>query len=191
PLGLRAAGRTDALTALSRPPRTPYRRLTACPYRLAGWRFVMAEGDPRPIGVTVEVRPHAYDPVQNPELFDRVLPPPLLAFAIAVAVILAPVALAFVVIILFGLITFGLGWALLAVLYPGTVIWALAYYGLTLGGPASATIGMRVLEIEMRTWYGAPCYFVLGAVHAVAFYVSVSVLTPLVLLVCFFNQRHR
>lgn len=71
------------------------------------------------------------------------------------------------------------------------MIWALASYGLTLGGPSSATIGMRVLELEMRTWYGAPCYFVLGAVHAVAFYVSVSVLTPLVLLVCLFNQRHR
>jgi uncharacterized RDD family membrane protein YckC len=151
----------------------------------------MAEGDPRRIGVTVEVKPHAYDPAENPELFDGVLPRRLLAFAIDIGVILVPVALAFVVIILFGLVTFGLGWALLGVLYPGTVIWALAYYGLTLGGPASATIGMRVLEIEMRTWYGAPCYFVLGAVHAVAFYVSMSVLTPLVLLVCFFNTRHR
>jgi uncharacterized RDD family membrane protein YckC len=151
----------------------------------------MVEGDPRRVGVTIEMKPHAYDPAQSPELFDGVLPRRLLAFAIDVAIILAPVALAFVVIILFGLITFGLGLALLAVLYPGTVIWALAYHGLTLGGPASATIGMRVLEIEMRTWYGAPCYLVLGAVHAVAFYVSVSVLTPLVLLVCFFNARHR
>jgi uncharacterized RDD family membrane protein YckC len=151
----------------------------------------MAAGDPRRVGVTIEMKPHAYDPVQNPELFDGVLPRRLLAFVIDVAVILAPVALAFVVIILFGLITFGLGWALLAVFYPATVIWALAYYGLTLGGPASATIGMRLLEIEMRTWYGAPCYFVLGAVHAVAFFISVSVLTPLVLLVCFFNTRHR
>jgi uncharacterized RDD family membrane protein YckC len=151
----------------------------------------MAESEPNRIGVTVEMKPHAYDPVQDPELFEGVLPRRVLAFAIDVAVILAPVALAFVLIILFGLVTFGLGWALLALLYPGTVIWALAYYGLTLGSPASATIGMRVMDIEMRTWYGAPCYFVLGAVHAVAFYVSVSALTPLVLLVCFFNARHR
>jgi uncharacterized RDD family membrane protein YckC len=50
---------------------------------------------------------------------------------------------------------------------------------------------MQVMEIEMRIWYGAPCYFVLGAVHAVAFYISMSALTPLVLLVCFFNARHR
>jgi uncharacterized RDD family membrane protein YckC len=71
------------------------------------------------------------------------------------------------------------------------VIWALVYYGMTLGGPASATIGMRAMEIEMRTWYGAPTYFVLGAVHAVVFWVSVSVLTPFILLIGFFNPRRR
>jgi uncharacterized RDD family membrane protein YckC len=151
----------------------------------------MVDDRPRRIGLTVEVKPHAYDPAHSPELFEGVLPRRLLAFAIDVAVILAPVALAFVIIILFGLVTFGLGWALLAALYPGTVIWALAYYGLTFGSPSSATIGMRVMEIEMRTWYGAPCYLVLGAVHAVAFYISVSVLTPFVLLVGLFNQRRR
>ena len=151
----------------------------------------MAEGEPRRIGVTVEMKPHAYDPARTPELFEGVLARRVLAFAIDVAVILAPVGLAVVVIVLFGLVTFGLGWALLGLLYPGTVIWALVYYGSTLGSPASATLGMRVMEIEMRTWYGAPCYFVLGAVHAVAFYISISTLTPLVLLVCFFNERHR
>ena len=43
----------------------------------------------------------------------------------------------------------------------------------------------------MRTWYGAPCYFVLGAVHAIAFWVTVSFLTPFILLVGFFNDRRR
>jgi uncharacterized RDD family membrane protein YckC len=71
------------------------------------------------------------------------------------------------------------------------VIWALAYYGLTLGSPASATIGMRAMDIEMRTWYGSPTYFVLGAVHAVVFWVTVSICTPFVLLVCLFNGRRR
>jgi len=76
-------------------------------------------------------------------------------------------------------------------LSPISVIWALAYYGLTLGSPASATIGMRAMEIEMRTWHGAPAYFVLGAVHAVVFWITVSVLTPFILLVGFFNARRR
>jgi uncharacterized RDD family membrane protein YckC len=71
------------------------------------------------------------------------------------------------------------------------VIWAICYYGLTFGSPASATIGMRVMDIEMRTWYGAPAYFVLGAVHAVVYWVTISFLTPLILLVALFNQRRR
>jgi uncharacterized RDD family membrane protein YckC len=151
----------------------------------------MPESEPKRIGVSVDVKPHAYDPVRDPELFEGVLPRRVLAFVIDVIVIMAPVAAVAVLIILFGLVTFGLGWFLLPLLYPGTVIWALLYYGFTFGSPASATLGMRAMEIEMRTWYGAPSYFVLGAMHAVAFYISVTALTPLVLLVCFFNERRR
>jgi uncharacterized RDD family membrane protein YckC len=88
-------------------------------------------------------------------------------------------------------VTFGLGWALFWLLSPASVVWALVYYGLTLGSPTSATIGMRAMEIEMRTWYGAPAYFVLGAVHAIVYWISVSVLTPLILLVGVFNARRR
>jgi uncharacterized RDD family membrane protein YckC len=85
----------------------------------------------------------------------------------------------------------GLGWALFWLVSPASVIWALVYYGATLGGPHSATIGMRLMDLELRTWYGAPGYFVLGAVHAVCFWISVSVLSPFVLLVGVFNARRR
>ena len=71
------------------------------------------------------------------------------------------------------------------------MIWAICYYGATLGGPASATIGMRAMDIEMRTWYGSPAYFVLGAVHAVVFWITVSMITPLIILVSLFNERRR
>ena len=77
-------------------------------------------------------------------------------------------ALATLFIFLFGLVTFGLGWPLFWLLHPAAIMWALLYYGFTLGSPASATIGMRIMDIQLRTWYGAPCYFVLGAVHALA-----------------------
>ena len=137
------------------------------------------------------LKPHAYDPVRNPELFEGVLARRILAFAVDVVIIFAPVALAFVCVFLLVLFTLGLAWPLFWLVYPGTVIWILVYYGSTLGGPHSATIGMRLMDLEVRTWYGAPCYFVLGAVHAVAFYVSVSALTPFVLLVGLFNGRRR
>jgi len=151
----------------------------------------MTQGEPRRIGITVEIKPHVYDPERDWERFDQVLPRRLLAFAIDLAVILAPVALVVAVIVLLGFATFGLGWWLLSLLYPATAIWALIYYGATLGHPASATIGMRAMRLEMRTWYGAPCPFLLGVLHALAFYVSISALTPLVLAIGFFNARHR
>ena len=50
---------------------------------------------------------------------------------------------------------------------------------------------MRVMDLEMRTWYGSPAYFVLGAVHAIVFWLTISFLTPLILLVGFFNDRKR
>jgi uncharacterized RDD family membrane protein YckC len=48
-----------------------------------------------------------------------------------------------------------------------------------------------VMDLEMRTRYGASGYFVLGAMHAVLFWVSVSLLSPLVVLVGLFNGRRR
>src|ERR1700686_1768236 len=137
------------------------------------------------------VQPHAFDPWAQPELFRGVLTRRGFAFLIDLVVISVPIILGYLFIAVFGLITLGLGWALFWLAWPASVIWAVIYYGASLGGPHSATLGMRVLDLELRTWYGAPGYFVLGATHAVLFWVSVSVLSPLVLLVGLFNGRRR
>ena len=134
---------------------------------------------------------HAFDPWAQPELFRGVLARRFFAFLIDLLVLSVPVILACLFIAVFGVITLGLGWVLFWLVSPASVIWAVIYYGATLGGPHSATIGMRVMDLELRTWYGAPGYFVLGATHAVLFWVSVSFLTPLVLLVGLFNGRRR
>jgi len=151
----------------------------------------MTDSGPSRIGVAFDVKPHAYDPAARPELFEGVLSRRVVAFIIDLIILAVPLVAAAMLIFVFGLITFGLGWVLFWLMSPASVIWALAYYGLTLGGPASATIGMRAMELEMRTWYGAPAYFVLGAVHAIVFWISVSVLTPFILLVGLFNARRR
>jgi uncharacterized RDD family membrane protein YckC len=151
----------------------------------------MTDNGPRRLGVSIEVKPHAYDPFATPELFEGVLARRSMAFVIDVVIITIPVIFAAVFIFVLGIVTFGLGWGLFWLLSPGWVIWAICYYGMTFGSPASATIGMRVMDIEMRTWYGAPAYFVLGAVHAIVYWLTVSFLTPLVLLVAFFNHRRR
>lgn len=141
--------------------------------------------------MSIDIKPHAYDPAAQPELFEGVLPRRVVAFAIDFVIIAAPIVLAAMVIFAFGVVTLGLGWALYWLLPPGSVLWAIAYFGITLASRESATIGMRVMDLEMRTWYGAPAYFVLGAVHAVLFWLSISALSPLILLICFFNHRRR
>jgi uncharacterized RDD family membrane protein YckC len=137
------------------------------------------------------VPPHAFDPDLEPELFRGVLTRRVFAFLIDLVVLSVPVILGYIFIAVFGLITLGLGWVLFWLAWPASVIWAVVYYGASLGGPRSATIGMRVMDLELRTFYGAPGYFVLGAMHAVLFWVSVSFLSPLVLLVGLFNGRRR
>jgi uncharacterized RDD family membrane protein YckC len=133
----------------------------------------------------------AFDPWLHPELFHGVLTKRFFAFLIDLVVLAIPIILAVIFIALFGLFTLGLGWFLFWLVSPFSVIWALIYYGSSLGGPHGATIGMRVMNIEMRTWTGGRPYFLLGAVHAVLYWLSVSILTPLILLVGLFNDRRR
>lgn len=137
------------------------------------------------------VQAHAFDPQSQPELFRGVLTRRVFAFLIDLVVLTVPVILGYLFIAVFGIVTLGLGWMLFWLAWPATVVWAVVYYGASLGGPHSATLGMRVMDLELRTWYGAPGYFVLGAMHAVLFWVSISFLTPLVLLVGVFNGRRR
>lgn len=151
----------------------------------------MSDSGPKQIGFSLEVKPHAYDPARNPELFEGVLARRVVAFLIDVTIIAVPVLFVAIFIFALGIVTFGFGWLLYWLLPPATAIWAILYYGMTFGSPASATLGMRTLGLEMRTWYGAPCYFLLGAVHAIVYWITVSVLTPFILLVGFFNSRQR
>jgi uncharacterized RDD family membrane protein YckC len=139
----------------------------------------------------LDVKPHAYDPGLHPEVFEGVLARRVLAFVIDFILIAVPVLLASMFIFVFGIVTLGLGFALYYLLPPASVLWALVYFGMTIGSHSSATVGMRLMDLQMRTWYGAPAYFVLGAVHAIFFWLSVSFFTPFVLLVAFFNPRRR
>lgn len=137
------------------------------------------------------VPPHAFDPDSQPELFRGVLTRRVFAFLIDLVVLSVPVILGYIFIAVFGVITLGLGWMLFWLAWPATIVWAIVYYGASIGGPHSATMGMRAMDLEVRTWYGAPGYFVLGACHAVLFWVTISFLTPLVLLAGLLNSRRR
>ena len=134
---------------------------------------------------------YAYGDNLQPELYSGVLTRRAFAFLIDVVIISIPVVLATIFIAVFGVMTLGLGWGLFWLLSPASVIWPVVYYGFSLGGPHSATVGMRMLGLQMRTATGERGYFVLGAAHAILFWASVSLLTPFVLLVGLFNARSR
>jgi uncharacterized RDD family membrane protein YckC len=130
----------------------------------------------------------AYDPDTQPELFEGVLSKRIVAFVIDALIIVALLVPAALVVAVLGLLTLGLGWFLYPPLFA---IVALGYVALTLGGPSSATVGMRFAGLEMRTWSGAPMFALLAVMHALLFWFSVGLLTPLVLLVGLFTRRRQ
>ena len=129
-----------------------------------------------------------YDPATQPELFDGILSKRIIAFIIdAIVIVLLMIPAALMVLIL-GILTLGLAWLLFPALFA---IVALGYVGLTLGGPGSATPGMRIAGVEMRTWSGQRMFQVLAIMHALIFWFSIGILTPFVLLVGLFTYRRQ
>ena len=59
--------------------------------------------------MSIELKPHAYDPVANPELFEGVLARRLVAFLIDFLILSIPVVFVSMFIFVFGIVTFGLG----------------------------------------------------------------------------------
>ncbi len=112
--------------------------------------------------------------------YSGVLGSRLFAFLIDVVAVGVLWGIATMIVLTMGLLTFGLAWLLLPALWP---IVALFYNGLTVSGPRRGTWGMRVAGIQLVQTDGGRVPFVTAAAHAVLFYVSVSVLTPLVLLI--------
>jgi uncharacterized RDD family membrane protein YckC len=126
------------------------------------------------------------DPEAAPELYDGVLAKRIVAFVVDAIIIVLMMIPAALVVFVVGVVTLGLGWFLYSALFA---IVALGYVALTLGGPNSATVGMRMAGLEMRTWNGAPVFSLLAIFHALIFWFSVGLLTPLILLVGFFTVR--
>lgn len=112
----------------------------------------------------------------------------ILAFLVDFLIVSLISVAAFVVVLILGVFTLGLAWLLLGSIFP---IVAILYCGATMGGDRQATVGMRAAGLVMRQEDASRTNFVQGAVHVILFYLSVSLLTPLVLLVSLFNSRKR
>ena len=62
--------------------------------------------------MSIDIKPHAYDPATQPELFEGVLARRVVAFVIDFIILAVPVVLAAMFIFAFGIVTLGLGFAL-------------------------------------------------------------------------------
>ena len=132
-------------------------------------------------------QPHAYDPVKEPRPFQSVIRKRVLAFIVDAIIITVLTAVAYVVVGLLGIVTLGLAWLLFGLVFPAV---GLGYNALTIGGPNSATIGQRMMGLEVRMWFGGKVTPLIAAFHALMFWFSLVVFCP-ILLWAFFDPRKR
>ncbi|MBB3978863.1 putative RDD family membrane protein YckC [Rhizobium azooxidifex] len=108
----------------------------------------------------------------------------LIDYAI-VALLWVPAAVA---VFFLGIITLGLGWMLYPALF---VIVAMLYFGLTVGGPNQASVGMNVMDLAVMRTDGRPMDFLTSIVYLVLFWIGNALLTPFILLIGLFTDRSR
>jgi len=135
---------------------------------------------------TLDAGELAYDPAVHPELYEGVRTRRIFAFVVDAAVVLFLMVVAFIVIGILGIFTLGLAWLLIPAIWP---VVAILYAVLTLGGPHSATPGMRAMGIAIRTLRGERLDYGIALLHALGFWFSVAILTPLILIVALFTAR--
>lgn len=104
---------------------------------------------------------------------------------VIVALLCIPAA---IVLFFLSIVTLGLGFFLYPALF---VIVAGIYFGLTVGGPSQASLGMRAMGIAIVRVDGRPTDFMTAIVHLALFWILNSVLTPLILLAGLFIERSR
>lgn len=127
------------------------------------------------------------DATAAPELFDGIMWRRSIAFVIDATILTIIYFAVLTVVIILGLFTAGLAWLLVGLVFPFV---AFAYYALTLG-VRGATPGMDAMGIELLLTDGMPLSKIQAMAHALLFYVTAILFTPLVLLIGLFNGRRR
>jgi uncharacterized RDD family membrane protein YckC len=128
------------------------------------------------------------DPTAVPEAYEGVLWRRTLAYFIDLCVIGVIAVLCWIVFAVLWLLSFGL---------LGPVLWfvfgliPLAYHTLLLSGPRSATIGMRLFDVELRSVTGERPGFLQALIQTALFYITVGATCSLILLLVLFNRHKR
>jgi uncharacterized RDD family membrane protein YckC len=130
----------------------------------------------------------APDPVAHPEYYEGVVARRVLAYLVDLVLIALVFAVLWLLVGALTVMSFGL---LGPLLWPALAVVPLAYHTLLIGGEGSATLGMRLFRIEVRTWDGRRPGYLQAALVTVVFYVSVVLTSWLVLVVALFNRQRR
>ena len=86
--------------------------------------------------------------------------------------------LSVLIFLLLGLATFGFAWFILPPILP---IVAFFYNGFTISSSAMGTWGMRMMDLEVRTVEGYRPSFLLAALQAIGYWLTLYVFAPLLL----------
>jgi uncharacterized RDD family membrane protein YckC len=130
----------------------------------------------------------AEEPYSQAEYFDGVLWRRSFAYLFDLAAIVFVAAVVWVVFAMLTVFSLGL---LAPILWPIFGLIPVIYSTLTIGGPHSATYGMRLFDLEVRSWTGERPGYLQAAVKTILFYVTAGITFFLMLGVALFNRRHR
>lgn len=123
------------------------------------------------------------DPPTHPELFEGIVMRRVLAYLIDVAILLGLTGFLWILVLL----TFGLLSGVAAIATP---LIPLTYHTMLIGGRDSATLGMRIVGVQVRRVDGGHPDYPQAALQTLLFYASMA-LTGLLLIVALFNDRGR
>ena len=112
----------------------------------------------------------------------------LIAYAIDIVCIACIGFIATILATLMGVITLGLLSPLLAV---GLALVPLAYHTFTIGSDWNATLGMRIMGIEVYLYSGKEPDYLTAFIHSGLFYASLALTSSLILLVSLLNGKGR
>jgi uncharacterized RDD family membrane protein YckC len=128
------------------------------------------------------------DPATRPELFEGV------RWRRAFAYLIDAICIGMIAVVVW--ILFALLWVLSFGML-GPALWflfgliPLAYHTLLVSGPHAATFGMRVFDLQLRSWSGERPVFLQALAHPALFYLTVGATGSLILLFTLFNRRKR
>jgi uncharacterized RDD family membrane protein YckC len=128
------------------------------------------------------------DPFTDPAQFDGVLWRRSFAYLVDLAVLVGLLLLYKILLVALTVVTFGLATPLLLLLAAAVPV---AYHTLTIGGPGSATLGMRLFGLRVRVWNGGKPGYIQALLHTAVFYVTTSFTGGLILLWPLFSNRRR